>query len=197
MNRITKFAVLLFVFSLTIFLTHQSLAAGFSKGNEIQTIPISGSVFVQCPAQPGLPGGPTSQFFSCAAILWSPDIVDYFVGPQGVQADKVTLVATHADGSKRDKSSDYDSSKGRSKSQFNLGIATLTQKPLLKDGRNQIHFVMSEGGKTVTEGDFDVNLSEQSEMRCSPGNYYLPSAYDCQNQSFICDRYFDDHNNCQ
>lgn len=197
MNRITKFALLLLVFSLTVIFTHESLAVGFSKGNSFQNTPISGSVFAQCPGQPGMPSGPTSQFFSCSAILWAPEIADYFVGPQGVKADKVTLKATRQDGSQREKSSDYDSSKSQSTSRFNLGISTLTQRPLLKPGLNKIHFVLSLNGQTVNEGDFDVTVSEKNEMRCPTGNFYSPSYFDCQDQFTICDRYFEEYNYCQ
>lgn len=197
MNRITKLALLFFVFSLTVLLTHESLAVGFSKGNSFQTTPIYGNVWAQCMPQPGMPGGPTSQYFSCSAILWSPGLSDYFIGPQGVRADHVTLRATRQDGSHKEKDSDYDSSKGQSTSRFNLGITTLTQRPLLKNGLNKIHYTLSLNGQTVTEGDFEASVTEQSEKQCPAGNFFSPGYYDCQNQFVICDRYFAENNYCQ
>jgi hypothetical protein len=109
----------------------------------------------------------------------------------------VSLTATHEDGSQREKSSDYDSSKGRSKSQFNLGIQTLTQKPLLKMGVNKIHYVLSLNDQAVDQGDFEVTVSAKSELRCPTGNIYSGNYFDCQNSFNACDQYFERYNYCQ
>lgn len=201
MKRITKIVLSAFAFSAAVLMAQESLAVGFSQGNQIDLTPISGDVMVHCPNQPPPPvgnGGPSTNYVRCSANLWSPEIADFFVGPQGMQADSVTLVSHRQDGSKREKSADYDSAQGRSKTRFNLGIWTLTQKPLLKLGVNKITYVLKKDDSVVAQGDFEVTVTERAARQCPYGSYFGNSSFDCQSGSTaICDRYFREHNYCQ
>jgi hypothetical protein len=201
MSRITKLFLLAATFSLTVFLTQESLAVGFSTGNEFTAQPISGNLTVFCHDN-GYPGGGGGGFqdiqhVTCRADLWTPDNRAYFVGPQGVVADKVVLTVTRADGSKKDKDSDYDSSTGKSKKPFNLGIWTLTQKPLLKVGANQVHYVLTSNGNKVSEGDFTANLNTRPEAWCPSSSAQMPYGFSCQDTNYVCDNYFAQYNYCQ
>lgn len=182
------------IFASLIFPAQATLAAGFSRGNEIQTTEISGAVTAYCPRADGL--GQETSLISCRSQMWEPDIVDYFVGPQ-VDADKVLLTATRDDGSQKSKDSGYDGQKGQSKSRFNLGISTLMQRPLLKAGRNSIHFTLSKNDSPVTEGDFEASVTPLPGLRCSHGIYQGFSSFDCQDHYRVCQTYFQNHNYCR
>ncbi len=192
MNRFKKIFLSLLVFSLTVIIAQESLAAGFSQGNEFQVHRITGSLMVICSG--GAQPGQQNRFVRCDADVWSPAIRDYFVGP-AVDADTVVLNSTRADGSQKSKDSKYDGSKGQSKSQFNLGIWTLTQKPLLQEGANQIHFTISKDGQTVSEGDFTTNVTRTATKTCPSGTEHAFG--DCNFPENYCDRYFDRYDNCQ
>ncbi len=190
MIRILKTLISIVAFSGTVFLAQGSLAAGFSQGNEIQTQRISGNLTLFCQGP-----GQQTKYIRCDADLWTPGLTDYFVGPVA-DADSVTLNAKHADGSQKSKDSKYDGQTGKSKSVFNLGIHTLTQKPLLLEGQNQIHFALSKGGQSVSEGDFTANVKRVPGAFCPPAS---DSVYgnDCNFPQSACDRYFEQFNYCQ
>lgn len=197
MIRITQFVVLLFVFSLTVLLSQQSLAVGFSKGNTFEITELNGTMFLFCPQNPDFPSGPNQQFVNCREDLWTPGATDYFVGPAGVKADSVTLVAVRQDGSRREKVADYDSAKGRTEKRINLAISTLTQRPLLRVGSNQVSYVMKSGATVVATGEFTAEVKTLPSRQCQTSSVWAPSAFDCQNPTFMCNRYFEDQNYCQ
>jgi hypothetical protein len=190
MNRILKTLISMIAFSGTVFLAQESLAAGFSQGNEIQTQRISGMLTLFCHSQ-----GQQVKTIRCDADLWTPGLTDYFVGPV-VDADKVTLNAKHTDGSQKSKDSKYDGQAGKSKSVFNLGIHTLTQKPLLSEGANQIHFALSKGGQSMSEGEFVATVTRLPGAICpqASDNVY---GTECDYPQIACDRYFERFNYCQ
>lgn len=190
MNRIAKIALSFVAFSITVILAQESLAAGFSQGNDLTVQRISGMLTVFC----SVPGQQMRQV-RCDADLWTPGLTDYFVGPVA-DADKVTLNATRADGSQRSKEAKYDGQTGQSKSMFNLGISTLTQKPLLKVGANQIHFTLAKSDQTVTEGDFTANVTRLQTAYCPSGTEHAFGA-DCDFPQNACNRYFQRYDYCQ
>lgn len=192
MSQIVKVLLLTIAFTVTVLLTQESLADGFSKGNDIRVNRIYGDLTLYC-QDPG--AGHQTKWVQCAADLWSPGLTDYFVGPVA-NASKVTLQATRQDGSTRTKDSDYLGAEGRSKSRFNLGIATLTQKPLLKEGINQIQFTLSEAGQTVTTGQFTSTVTRGEELYC-PHDSQWGNLHDCDFPQSACERYFRDYNYCQ
>lgn len=122
---------------------------------------------------------------------------DYFVGPEGVKADAITLTATHEDGSKRTKSESYDSAKGLSNKTFNLWISTLLQRPLLNPGKNTIAYKMTLGGKVVASGEFVADVKDGGAKFCKRrGNYWSANSSDCLNPANLCYRYLRDNNYC-
>jgi hypothetical protein len=193
MNRILKIAVSVLAFSITAFLAQESLAAGFSQGNNITVQRITGNLTLFCSGFQ--PGGPQIKYVRCDADLWTPGPTDYFVGP-AADADQVTLNATHADGSQKSKSSKYDGQKGQSQSQFNLGIWTVTQKPLLQEGANQIHFSLAKGSQAVTEGDFTATVTRTQAAICPNGSQNA-FGNDCDFPQRACDQYFEQYHYCQ
>jgi hypothetical protein len=192
MNRILPFFAALVAFAFTVLIAQGSLAAGFSQGNDFNVNRISGSFTMYCVGGPH-PG--QSRYVTCNADLWSPGLTDYFVGPLA-DADKVTLTATHKDGSQKSKDSKYDGNAGKSKSAFNLGIHTLTQKPLLNEGENKIHFALTKGAAAVTDGDFISTVTRGPSMACPHGVEQV-MGMDCDFPQNLCNRYFERYDYCQ
>lgn len=167
--------------------------AGFKSGNKFEYKSAVGDVSVHCPntggSLPGGPSGPTFANYRCYGYSLTPGDADYFVGPK-VNADEVELVAVRADGSKRSKTSEYDSAKGQSKDTFNLWIETLFQKPLLKMGRNDVTWNLKRGGRTVQTGSFIAEVFDRGDLRCPAASETSWDPSDCQNSGRICSDYF-------
>lgn len=190
--------------ALAFFVIFASVAAhaeiGFKKGNRLTAVLTQGDILVQCSGSGGFPpgtGGPSSASFRCQEEVITTGEFDYFVGPERIQADAVTLTATHADGSTRTKKSGYDSAKGQSTDTFNLWIATLFQRPLLDVGLNKITYTLTYKGKTTSSGKFEATVKDGGRKVCQRrGSYWSPNASDCQNPSAMCSRYFSENNYC-
>ncbi|MEZ0390721.1 MAG: hypothetical protein ACAH59_00800, partial [Pseudobdellovibrionaceae bacterium] len=180
-------------FAATVLLTQESLAAGFSQGNDFHVNRIRGNLSLYCrnPAS----GYVETHHVFCVADLWSPGLTDYFVGPQ-VNASKVKLTSTREDGSEKKKDGDYDGAAGKSKKKFNLGIHTLSQKPLLKEGINNIHFDLSENDTTVAEGNFTATVTRGDDLQC-PSASKWGYGNDCRFTQAACDSYFEQFDYCQ
>ncbi|MGZ5278809.1 MAG: hypothetical protein ACXWC9_02630 [Pseudobdellovibrionaceae bacterium] len=192
MNRLAKTLLSIIAFSVTVILAQESLATGFSQGNEIHIQRITGNLTVFCSG--GQPGQQIKHV-RCDADLWTPGLTDYFVGP-ATDADKVTLNSTRADGSQKSKNSKYDGQAGKSKSQFNLGIRTLTQKPLLQEGLNKVHFALEKEGQAVSEGEFAATVTRVPGASCPSGSENVFGS-DCNYPQNACNRYFERYNYCQ
>ena len=128
-------------------------------------------------------------FVNCRANEGSPAIVDFFVGPQGLQADRVRLTSVREDGSQESQEREYNSQAGQSSRAFNLGIKTLLQRPLLKSGQNKISYVMSRNGTIVSEGQFKAQVSALPTAQCPYSS--VSGSFPCQNPYAACDDYFD------
>lgn len=192
MRQLFRAFLFIFTFSFVALYTHKSVAAGFSNGNDIQVNRIRGSLTLYC-HDPYY--GQQSKFVTCAADLWTPGLTDFFVGPTA-NASKVTLIAKNPSGSDRKRDANYDGTAGKSKTRFNLGISTLTQRPLLREGTNSVHFVLSEGNQMVSEGDFTATVTRGEEYRCQH-DIEWGTPYDCDFVQQACDRYFEKQNYCQ
>lgn len=169
---------------------------GFSHGNEFVSRRLVGHATLTCPSNFG--GGSEFRSVYCTGEILDPNEFDYFVGHQGVDAEKVVLNAIHADGSSREKTEDFDSSTGRSKDTFNLWISSLTQRPLLDVGKNTVQYKLKKGGQSVIEGSFTANVARGETRQCAPGNYYSSNPGDCQfPEAAICDRYFYENHYCE
>jgi hypothetical protein len=167
--------------------------AGFKIGNKFEYKSAVGDVSVHCPntggSLPGGPSGPTFANYRCYGYSLTPGDADYFVGPK-VNADEVELVAVRADGSKRSKTSEYESAKGQSKDTFNLWIETLFQKPLLKMGRNDVTWTLKRSGRAVQTGSFIAEVFDRGDLRCPAASETSWDPSDCQNSGRICNDYF-------
>ncbi|KHD88069.1 MAG: hypothetical protein OM95_11155 [Bdellovibrio sp. ArHS] len=167
---------------------------GFSRGNELSATPISGTVRVICSGF----NGSGSAVYTCRDTALNPAAYDYFVGPQDSRTDRVELTATHADGSTRSKTMEYDGYRGKSKEAFNLWISTIFQKPLLETGRNTIRFrVFSRNIQPMAEGTFIATVKRDAARQCPTAQYTSSDINDCSSQYSICQRYFEEYNNCQ
>lgn len=133
----------------------------------------------------------------CRADVLFPVEFDYFYGPKGIKADTIQLTAVHQDGSRRTKSESYKSDLGRSKGRFNLWIVSLTQRPLLEFGQNQITYKLLSGDQVADQGTFVVEVIAGPSLRCPNSHYFENIPGNCNTPSVLCDRYFYENNYCQ
>jgi hypothetical protein len=173
-------------------MTSAAVAAdvAFSSGNNFSSIPIRGQVEVTC-------ADGTLVQYSCHDTVLDPASYDYFVAPQGSNADQVSLSNLRADGSRRNRSSDYDAKAGHSSDAFNLWISTIFQKPLLQMGVNKVDYTLSKDGKTTLQGTFSVKVSAGTLRECPKTHYNSTEPVDCQSQYTVCQRYFEQYQNCR
>ncbi len=170
-------------------------AVGFSHGSLMNSVPVTGQVTVFCPATVANPSGSKAKY-SCQDLVLEPSAYDYFMGPQGLVADHLTLVATREDGSIRSKTDLYDGSHFRSTSSLNLWISTLFQRPLFKKGLNKISYTLVLDQAIVGQGDFKVLVQEQAARECPVSQYMSADPADCESPFSVCERYFSQYNNC-
>ena len=179
---------------ITAFSAHAD--TGLKNGNNVSSVYIQGEIAVQCQVNPGTTT-PGNAMFRCEDDILLPSEYDYFVGPQRIQSDQVTLVATHDDGSTRTKTVGYDSAKGQSTEQINLWISTLLQRPLLNPGNNTIDYTITYKDKITGRGQFKVTVKDGGTKTCKrTGFFWSINPSDCQNGGSLCDQYFRDNNYC-
>lgn len=189
---VLSLAAVLGVFSLS---SSMANAAGLSGGPQFSTQNIEGRLSVQCLSTTP---GPSYGAATCRGQVLNPGEYSFFVGPV-IDADKVTLVATHADGSKsKAKTENYDGAKGKSKKSFNLWISTVFQRPLLEYGANEVRYTLTKNGSSVEEGTFTVNVVDGGRAVCQRTGFYTSSdSSDCSSPQNFCSRYFSENNYCQ
>lgn len=172
-----------------------ALATGFQKGNQFVATPISGQVTIVC-ENPPEPGG-ISGFFNCRDTILEPSPYDYFEGPKIDGNGQLILKAIHADGSTQEKNLSYDGSRGLSGA-VNLWIHTIFQVPLLAIDENKIQFSLKDSrDQVVAQGDFSVTVDRGAPRTCQPTEYHSGDMSDCSSQYSICQKYFQEFNNCR
>lgn len=163
---------------------------GFAQGNQFSSSSIQGSVKVYC-------NNNITADYVCYDTVLDPVSYDYFVGPQGMAANEVTLLCDRPDGSRRDRTTPYDAGSGRSGEAFNLWISTLFQKPLLLQGTNKFTFQLKAGGQVVQQGSFTVVVSPGAARTCPTTHYNSTDPVDCESQYSVCQRYFEQYDYCR
>lgn len=171
-----------------------AMGAGFSKGSSFSSIPVQGQVQVFCNSITGT----GSAIYTCRDVLLNPQAYDIFVGPQDTRAKKLDLSCAREDGSVRVRASAYDGISGKSTDSFNLWISTLFQKPLLYYGKNKLSYtIKSEKNEIIEQGNFEVMVTKGAMKECPTATYYSSDMNDCNSQYSVCQRYFEEFNNCQ
>lgn len=173
-------------------ITRSTFAAGpgFSSGSNFVAYAIQGQVVVHC-------SDGTSASYNCRDSVLDPASYDYFIGPAGVKADEVALSCLRADGTRRDRISNYNSTLGRSSDSFNLWISTLFQRPLLLPGINKIDFQLRNLGQGVVRGVFEVVVNYGAPRTCPLTHYNSTDSNDCQSQYTVCQKYFEQYQYCR
>lgn len=173
----------------TLFLFSQSFAAevGFKNGNNFEITPIHGTVTAQC-SDPGY----GSRFYSCDDEMASPGYRDVLVA--NIDADSVTLTATHESGKQHTKVVNFDSTKKESK-KINLLISTLFQTPLLDYGKNNVQYSFTSNNKEVLAGQFESNVKILKGIEC-PWITIFENGIGCD-QTTVCRDYFNTVRNCK
>lgn len=169
--------------------------AAFTSGTNFKATPIEGNVVVTCE---GFNGGGSASFM-CRDVVLDPVSYDYFIGPKDSRATKVVLRNLREDGTIRTKSESYDGQQGRTRSQINLWISSLFQTPLLMSGTNRIRYEIYGRGSSeaLVQGNMTVTVSRNSPRQCPLTHYHSADVNDCTSQYSVCQRYFEQFNNCR
>lgn len=167
----------------------------FTHPSPFKVVALQGSVVLECSGFQGT----VSQTYFCRDQIIDSGNFDYFVGPSNNEGDEVRLSAEHFDGTTRNMKAEYNPRKGQSSEPFNLWVSTLFQKPLLKEGRNLIRWVLlqSRAGKEVAVGQFTVDVERAGSRTCRTKRYQSIDSIDCHNQYSICQRFFSESNYCR
>lgn len=183
------YKTLLFYISISLpILAFSEPHVGFKSGNEMVSNYIYGNIHAYCPG--------TSRFHTCRMDYLEPGDRDKFVHP-AIDADKVELIANHQQGSQTKKKSKFDAVQGQSKKYINLWLGSLLQRPLLRKGTNRIEYKLTKNGNMVKSGTFTATVQEAPAKRCRDRVYHFHRDNDCQNLSFLCQRYFSEQGYCQ
>lgn len=171
-------------------------SAGFSKGNNLKMVNLSGSIKVKskCENHSRTP----FTIIKCESNDLLQGNEDYFVGPANRMATEVELVAKGASGEVHRKSSNYDGAAGKSADTINLWYSTMLQSPLLEVGANQVMFILkNENGQEIQRGTFLVNVDSQPALECDQKTYSSLTPFECSMTKPTCQRYFKQNNFCQ
>lgn len=183
-----------YVFSLILILfttvAARAAAPGFSQGNQFFAIPLQGVVTVYCS------NGETATY-TCYDSVLDPSSYDHFIGPEGIRAQQITLSCIRPDGTTRERTEDYDTKSTKSLHAFNLWINTPFQRPLLSMGTNKIDYRMTNMGKIIQQGTFSVSVAHGATRVCPTTHYNSADANDCQSPYTVCQRYFEQYDNCR
>lgn len=169
---------------------------GLSHGSEFTAAAVEGRVSIHCNGFNGV----GNAVYNCRDAVLEPQLYDYFIGPRDAKATDVELKCTREDGSVRVKTSGYNGTKGISTDSFNLWISTLFQKPLLQAGINTIDYRITADDRAKTEiakGRFVVNVVRTPVRRCQDAHYTSTDINDCNSQYSVCQKYFEEFNNCR
>lgn len=183
-----------YVFSLILILfttvAARAAAPGFSQGNQFFAVPLEGVVTVYCT-------NGDAATYSCYDTVLDPASYDYFIGPEGIRAQEITLSCVRPDGTVRERKEEYDTKGTKSLHAFNLWINTPFQRPLLGMGVNKIDYRMSNMGKIIQQGTFSVNVAHGTARTCPTTHYNSADANDCKSPYTVCQRYFEQYDNCR
>lgn len=184
-NKYLKFALAILWSGFCISL-NANAAVHLQSGSTFESEYYDGQAFLTCQFN----GRSQTTLYGCTINQLSPYEYDYLVSDEAIDADSVKL-SSKVGRRTVNKSSRWDASARRSKSQFNLWIWTLTQSGLLDFGQNTINFEFSKNKIPVSTGSFVVTVNKGRNFRCPNWTIYSSGAIDCQSSSqLVCDEYF-------
>ncbi len=157
----------------------------FEAGDQFTIHQLEGIARVRCRDT----GGYQTHIAFCNGTRTEPARTSYVLGPVNPQIDEVVLTATTDDHSST-KSVDYIGKEGRSEKAVNLLISTLTQRPLLRIGQNNVSYILRDvNDNPIATGSFDVDVSWGDKLRCPTDYIYSSFPSDCRGTS-VCYEYF-------
>jgi len=165
---------------------------GFGVGEDLTYSHISGVLTVSCFGHMNS----DNALYRCRGTSVEPSRYSYFHGPKEVVADKIYLESTWQNGKVVKKTRSYDSKNNRSLNPINLAHKTLTQMPLIGEGRNVIRYQFLKKQEVVLEGTLEMRLLMAESRICRDGHIISYNVADCRNSVSICEKYFQRENYC-
>ena len=181
------------IFYLFIFALPAS-AQIFSSNSDKTAMNIQGTVTVNCPTSLT---AAIQAVFQCRDNVLEPSNFDYFLGPEGLVADQVTLTVISSDASSRTKSFSYNSLTRRTALPVNLWSSSPFQKALLKEGVNDIQYRFTLNGAEAGKGHSTQKILRGAWRTCADLTIDSEFANDCAAPYSVCQRYFEKMNYCR
>lgn len=187
----------IFCFFLTVLVSSgAAYGQGFTGGSDLEGRSARGTIYLTCY---GSGGEMASSTINCRQALLIPYDRDFFIDSNAPEnTTHVELINEHQDGRVVSKRVRFDAEKGESRSRINLWIWSLTQRPLLDFGPNEVTYKYYQRSTLLREGVFEVNVAEGGSYRCDPS--YESSSWmdDCRSSGQNrCLSYFRQRNWCQ
>ena len=171
-------------------------SVGFSHGNQLTMLNLTGKIKVNSPCRPRSSRG--YEIIKCESKDLFKGNEDYFVGPVNPDAVEVVLVSHTSAGEVHSKTAEYNGVRGRSSGTVNLWHSTLFQSPLLDVGNNTVRYSLKdENGQVLQTGSFLVQVNADEEKVCPMATYQSLSNYECNVHRSVCQTYFRKSNFCQ
>lgn len=163
----------------------QSFSASFKEGSRFEQVRFEGVANIICREN----GQTDRAYYQCSDDTLSPSVYGSFQHDSGVDADRVNLTAIREDGSTRSKDKAFRN--GESRRRFNLWLASLFQRPLLKKGSNSIQWELTKNGQVVESGEFDVEVVPNARtLQCDRRLLTSNNLSDCRGYASACSYYF-------
>jgi hypothetical protein len=183
-----------FFYILTLIFSFQTIAeTGFKLGSTFNQESMTGNVTLYCRSG--------SQYKTvhrqCYDYRLSPSNYSSFIFEGTTEADRVTLSVTKSNGKRVSKTYKFDNKKNESKKKFNLWISTLTQRPFLELGDNEIHYSLTKKRVELKSGSFNVLVKNSKSLNCQHRVLFSSVMNDCNYYGYACMMYFTYNNNCQ
>lgn len=185
-----KYSLIFILFSI---FSLSSFAQNFKSGNEFTATPLYGTVHMTCFGNGTQPT--KSVVYQCQDLRLFPVEYDFFLGPQGVEADTLELTSIRESGSSTNKKVSYKD--GSSVNRVNLWIRSLFQDPLLGKGMNQVEYNLKLNGQSVSQGKINVLVKQGQSVNCPTENLIGNLYSDCDTPYTACQNYFSHNNFCR
>ncbi|MAE59054.1 MAG: hypothetical protein CME69_09250 [Halobacteriovorax sp.] len=163
-------------------------AAEFEDGDYFTAHIIRGSVTAVCRDR----GYTRNVHYTCSGSYLEPGNFSKLIITNDVDADRVEFNYTTSRGKARRKIARIKDGVSRP---VNLWINTLTQRPLLKRGENEINYTLTKNKEVVDQGTMHITVDSAPLRTCMHG--YIRTFSDCAMVGNICGEYFRRYNNCQ
>lgn len=191
LNKPVVYLDVVFIILFMLFSSYlrESHGAEFEQGNSYKVLYANGTAYLSCQ---GMYNGQyviVQRNLVCNDAFTHPKASSKFINKDSKAHD---VRITNLSNDNFSKTHSFNAKKGESK-EFNLLIGSLFQKPILRNGINNLKYEMLMKDGTVEEsGDLVINV-ESSRKTCQTIFMSSNDVYDCEMGGYsICSRYYNE-----